>query len=202
MQGSSRRAEVRRRLVRFLNTRTQLDIFTSPVTYSTLKANFKHKIKPTRNPTLIPTFTHKPSSPHPLEIRDTQGNLLGYRFRVPEEFINTLNSTQQILPDILSIHIIHGDFKVCHYAMWADSAKSPFISAEYRQQLPHSKQWLDANSKLFNWLSDHLRLIEPKMFVKFRSIRPLLDPQVEPLCGLWHECAINSGLDDLVGSGC
>ncbi|KAI9789594.1 MAG: hypothetical protein M1816_005903 [Peltula sp. TS41687] len=201
VQGSSKTAEVRRRLIRFLQICTQLEIYTAPVIYSTLKANFKQKIKPSGNPALVSTFTCKPSSPNPLEIRDTQGNLLGYRFRVPEAFINTLNTTQQILPKIKPIHTIIGDFKVRHYAMWADSTKSPFVSSEYRQQLPYSKQWLDSKSKLFNRLSDDLRLIESKMFVKFRSVIPLLPPGVEPLCGLWYGCAINSGLDDPVGSG-
>ena len=199
--GSSRRSEVRRRLIRFLRGRTQLDTFQSPITYSTLKANFKHQIKPTGNSALLSTFTRKPSTPYPLQIQDSQGNLLGYRFRVPEEFIQTLNDSQQQLPAIPPIHTVRGDFQVRHYAIWADSAKSPFMSAEYRRQLPHSQQWLDDNNRLFQRLSDDLRFIEPKMFVKFRSVLPLLPPQVEPLCGIWHGCAINSGLDDPVGSG-
>lgn len=82
--------------------------------------------------------------------------------------------------------------------MWADSIKSPCISAEYRQQHPHFKQWLDVNFKLFNQLSDNFRLIESKMFVKFKNVLPLLPPQMELLCELWHGCTINSGLDDPV----
>ncbi|KAI9882659.1 MAG: hypothetical protein M1823_005595 [Watsoniomyces obsoletus] len=201
VSGSSRRAEVRRRVTRVLRSRVGMQQHLSPVNYSTLKYNFKHGIKPSGNPSLIPSFTKFPTYEKPLAIHDNDGNILVYRFRLPDTLIQTLTSSKNFLPPIKAKETVRGSFKHRHYAVWADSAPSPFLSSEFRAQLPGSQEWLDLNRPLFNRLSDDLRLIQPTMYVKFRSVIPHLPPGIKPLCGIWLGCAINSGLDDPVGSG-
>ncbi|KAI9748902.1 MAG: hypothetical protein M4579_007079, partial [Chaenotheca gracillima] len=64
----------------------------------------------------------------------------------------------------------------------------------YKKDLPGSDQWFEANKELFLYLSDIvLRNLNPRMYDKFKSIVPYLDPEsnLHPLCGAWHGCAIN-----------
>jgi hypothetical protein len=61
-----------------------------------------------------------------------------------------------------------------------------YESSEYKKQLPASKEWYEKNGKLFEYLSDGLRMISPMTYVRYRGARPYLQAHrnLKPLCGI------------------
>jgi hypothetical protein len=68
------------------------------------------------------------------------------------------------------------------------------MSADYLKDLPYSQQWLDENEGLFQHLSNTLRLLDPKMYVRFSSIRRFLPEGLKLACGAWYAYAVNLGI--------
>ncbi len=199
--GNSAHSHIRHQLRRFLAKRVSLKSIRSPVGYTTLLNNVRTGNTPVGAEFLIPTFQRVESSPEPLEIRDDSSRLLAYRFRIPNNFVNTLERETALLPPIQAKATVRGFFFHRHYAGWADSAVSPFMSAEYRNDLPASEVWIAANKPLFDWISQDLRFLNPEMYVKMVSVNSMLPPGVFPHCSAWFGCAINQGIDDPHGTG-
>jgi hypothetical protein len=67
------------------------------------------------------------------------------------------------------------------------------MSVEYRRELPASKEWCDKNKKLFNYLSEGLRMINLMIYIRYREATPYLKARynLEPLCDPWFGVAIN-----------
>ena len=80
-----------------------------------------------------------------------------------------------------------------HYSVWRDYSPIPYVSADYRRELPASKEWCDKNKKLFDYLSDGLRNISLMTYVRYKGAEPYLQAyhNLHPLCGVWFGVAIN-----------
>jgi hypothetical protein len=74
------------------------------------------------------------------------------------------------------------------------------MSAEYREQENEANTWLQANDKLWQRISNQLRLLAPHQFVKMEKCTRFFPAGVEPLCAAYHGVCLNQGVEDPVGS--
>jgi hypothetical protein len=86
-----------------------------------------------------------------------------------------------------------GLFPHRHYAAWGDFAKDVYHSKEYRDDFPHSQNWLDANRALWDYLSNLLRLVRPEMWKTANNFKFLKEKH---LAGAWSGMAINQDTKD------
>jgi hypothetical protein len=120
--------------------------------------------------------------------------MLAYKLRILQELLDNLITTEVILPPVKTAASVQGDMQHRHYCIYRKFSQEPFLSREYKTDLPHSQAWLDSNQALFKRLSDDLRLINPECYVKFRSIQPYLSQDLQPLAGVFPGLAINQGM--------
>ena len=102
----------------------------------------------------VNTFTVIQSYENHNAIINQHGEILGYRYRIKPELLKTLRETTAAL---LPTKVNAGnreDYPTRHYSVWRDYKAIPYASAEYRRELPASKEWYDKNKKLFDYLSD------------------------------------------------
>ena len=68
-----------------------------------------------------------------------------------------------------------------------------YESAEYRKELPVLKEWCKKNGKLFEYLSDGLRIISLMTYVRYGGVRPYLQAHhnLQLLCSIWFRVVIN-----------
>jgi len=142
---------------------------------------------------LLSTFQRFPSTIPHLEIRDKNGYLLAYRFKIPQVLVDTLVETNAMLPPTPIHHECKADprgvFPIRHYATWADSSLNIFYSRDYRHQLPTSKTWIERNQPLWKYLGDQLKVIYPEAYNKLTNI--VLPEPLQLLCESWAGVAIN-----------
>ncbi|KAI9775775.1 MAG: hypothetical protein M1839_000903 [Geoglossum umbratile] len=50
------------------------------------------------------------------------------------------------------------------------------------------------NQNLFQHFSDVLHLLEPQMYISYKSIKPFLLADVQPSCGVWYTAALNQNM--------
>jgi len=128
-----------------------------------------------------------------LEIRDRDGCLLTYRFRVPNTLVKSLVDSDKHLPELNTHHQRkidpRGEFPIRHYATWADSRLDIYYCKDYLTQQPASITWIEKNQPLWGYLRDHLKLIFPKPYNKLTNI--ILPPSLQLLCNPWAGVAIN-----------
>jgi hypothetical protein len=204
----SKTQEVKDIVKRFLRERLSLQLAQSPVGYTTLVKTARTKaIEAQGNMALLNSFAFYPSSSAPLDIRDSVGNLLGAHFSVPLPMIKQLEDSTAVLAAATSSKSKdtsggekRGFSLSRHFIAWCDSAKSPFMSAEYREQEKEANTWLQANDKLWQRISNQLRLLAPHQFVKMEKATHLFYPGVKPLCAAYHGVCLNQGVEDPVGS--
>ncbi|KAI9767692.1 MAG: hypothetical protein M1840_005564 [Geoglossum simile] len=134
--GRGRRHGVKRLLHRWSQAQQGLDTHICRVPYPILKAQAKSQQLADWSSTDVSTFKHIPSMATHHQVKDTHGNILAYKLRIPQTLVDNLASTEDILP--------------------------PIKAAASVTDLPYSQTWLDANQTLFKWLSDDLRLINPE----------------------------------------
>ena len=72
----------------------------------------------------------------------------------------------------------------------------PHMTSEYKKDLPNSQQWLDANQAYFKHMSDVLRLLDPRIYVRYASVNRFLPEGLKPACGVWYACGI---MRDMMG---
>ena len=152
------------------------------------------------------TFPRIPSSSTHWLAKDTHGNILAYRYclRDPDgTLLSKLASSAKELPPSSKTpkaEATQGQFTVHHYAAWIPLYRTePSMSAEYRNEMPHSRQFLQQNQKLFEKLSMDFRAIDPVMYAKYTRMQQHLPEDVRALGGAWLGVAINLGQDDLIG---
>lgn len=189
--GRGRRQGVKRLLHRWTQVQQGLQTYTCPIPYPILKAQAKSRQLQDWSTADVSSFVRIPSTDTHHQLKDTHGNILAYRFRIPQTFIGNLVDTAPILPAVSAVPSIRGDMQHRHYYIWKKYTPQPILSSEYKSQLPHSQTCLDANQSLFRRLSDDLRLINPECYVKFRSIQLYLPADMQPLCGAFPGLAIN-----------
>ncbi|KAI9766051.1 MAG: hypothetical protein M1840_006758 [Geoglossum simile] len=185
---------VKRLLHCWSQTQQGLDTHICRVLYPILKAQAKSRQLANWSSTDVSTFKHIPSMATHHQVKDIHGNILAYKLCIPQTLVDNLASTEDILPPIKAAASVRGDMQHWHYCIWRKFSQEPFLSKEYRTNLPYSQTWLDANQTLFKRLSDDLRLINPECYVKFCSIQAYLPTDLQPLYGVFPGLAINQGI--------
>ena len=213
-KGSSLEAEVKRLLQEWEEERKGFLRVKSRMLYKTLHdrssqpKGFLALI--TEHPQAVQSFSVYPSNLGPLEIRDQQGVILGYRFRIPNQLIETLNESTTHLPTAKRAQVgggnpnIRGNYQCRHYAVWADYASKYRESGELERDGDDGRAWLDANQELFNFCSHQLRLVSPEQYVRMtgavakdmRRFKGKTGMRFNPLAGAWHGVAINQGMQE------
>jgi hypothetical protein len=201
--------EVRHRTRQYLKLwrKMQKDmVYTkSTITYVELKGDRKGDQKDVLEAAKqgdINTFTVIKSYENHHAIIDERGEILGYRYRIKPDLLEKLAETTGDLPHKGVNAGIRGNYPTRHYAVWRDYAKVPYVTSEYRKELPASKEWCEKNGKLFDYLSEGLRMISPMTYVRYGGARPYLEARhnLEPLCGIWFGVAINEGITGSTGT--
>jgi hypothetical protein len=201
--GQGQTHQIKNMLRRWEQKSKNCEVTISQTPYSVLVKTFGRKEHFEPDPNLLASFKRIPSSAIHHAVVDVQGNLLAYRYRLPEnkmDLINTLTASAAALPKVSAHTGPRGSFSVHHYACCADYSKTIFMNSEYKKELPQSEEFLRTNQKLFDWLSDDLRFIAPHMYKKFTSVEALLPDDCRPCAGAWFGVAINQGQNDVVGT--
>jgi len=123
----------------------------------------------------VQSFAYYPSSLGILQIQDSRGVVLGYRFKIPLPLLATLNNPSKTLGsrgtgamgsglgrDLLA----RGQHECRHYAVWADYNKKYVESKELLRDGEKGREWLRANQELFDYCSDQLRFLCPEQYVR------------------------------------
>src|SRR5580692_9680138 len=202
-------AEVKHQTKQYLKMwkKMQTDIVytKSPIMYVQLKENRKgdpKKVLEVAKQEDTDTFMVIRSHENHHAIIDECGEILGYRYRIKPELLETLKETTAVLPHTKVNAGNRGNYPTRHYTVWRDFAMEPYESAEYRKELLASKEWCDKNGKLFEYLSDGLRMISPMTYVRYGGARPYLEAyqNLKPLCGIWFGVAINEAVTGSTGT--
>ncbi|KAI9761277.1 MAG: hypothetical protein M1840_001980 [Geoglossum simile] len=133
---------------------------------------------------------HSANNKH-LQIVDRKGRILAYRIPLPEKHLQQLVSTEHLIPSRTVKQHSRGITSNRHWGLWKKYVVDPRMTGDYLKDLPHSQQWLEENQGLFQHLSNILHLLDPKMYVRFSSIKKFLPEGVVPACGAWYACALN-----------
>ena len=170
----------------------------SPVLYHELKKNrrenHKHVLEAAESSD-ISDFLYIDSAEQHHAIVDRHGNILGYRYPIPEQFLKSLPASTSALPCISTKAGVRGQYPTRHYAVWKEYTNQPTLSHEYTNDLPASQNWCEENSALFFHLSHTLRMINPDTYARYAGTRKYLSPKgLKPLCGIWFGVAINQGI--------
>jgi len=93
-------------------------------------------------PSKLTTFKKFLSDGKHVEIRDSDGCLLAYRFPIPDTLVQSLVETDKELPEI-NTHCQRkidprGEFPIRHYATWADCSLDIFYNTEFVNEQPAS----------------------------------------------------------------
>ncbi|CUS12040.1 unnamed protein product [Tuber aestivum] len=163
----------------------------------------------TEQPAAIHSFAYYPSSLGTIQIRDTRGVILGYRFKIPTCLLDTLNSTSKTLdsygPWIAGggrDALVRGLYRSRHYAIWADYNKKYCESRELLRDGEKGRGWLRANRGLFDYCSNQLRFLCPEQYLRMtghvvKDMAKVMSTdgrKLRPLGGVWHGVCLNQGL--------
>jgi hypothetical protein len=190
---------IKQRIKMWEKMQKDMEYTKSPVLYFDLKeekiGRQKDVLEAAKEGKDVNTFMVIRSHEKHHAIIDTEGEILGYRYRIKPDLLKTLEETTEALPAAKVNARNRGDYPTRHYTVWRDYSAIPFESAEYRKELPASREWCDKNQKLFEYLSEGLRMISPMTYVRYRGAQPYLqDLDLKPLCGIWFGVAINQGV--------
>ena len=100
----------------------------------------------------LPAF-HTIDNQYPqVIIKDAHNVILAIRITLPVEFLNTLCSTNELLPTKGSTSGQRGTYSTRHYALWADRGTCPYMSSEFRDDGLYAREWVDCNMALYKYL--------------------------------------------------
>ena len=166
----------------------------------------------------VNSFAHYPSSLGVLQIRDEEGVILGYRFKIPPHLLATLTTSSQILDSCGTTGTrggggdagARGLYESRHYSVWADYGKQYVESQEILRDGEKGRVWLRENQELFDYCNNQLRLLCPEQYVKMtgRVVKDMSRTKsadgrnLKPLGGAWHGVCLNQGMDAESGSRC
>lgn len=123
----------------FLHQRFNKDLKSvpNPLSYLQLKDRYASR-KRTVDPELYKVDPAKSrlvlSSENPMEIRNCNRKILGYRFRLPEKFLKNLEESVGILLKRKEIKKQRGEFEPRHYALWACYSKQIYLNLDYMKE--------------------------------------------------------------------
>jgi len=212
---SNLEAQVKDRLEKWEENRRGFLRIKSPILYTTLKER-THQQKG-----LMPSIYEAsekenalavyPSGLGPVEIRDENGVLLAYRFRIPHHLLQTLTDSTALLKPTPG-HVkggtnnppVRGEYQCRIYTVWSDYSRQFKESRDLGRDGEEGRQWLQMNKELFDFCSDQLRFLCPEQYVKMtgavvKEMKKAKGPTgapLEPLAGAWHGVAINEGLQE------
>ena len=106
-------------------------------------------------------------------IIDEEHDILGYQYYIILELLRTLEEMTTALPYMGINAGNQENYPTRHYTVWHDYKMESYKSAEYKKQLPASKEWCEKNGKLFEYLSDGLRMISPITYMRYGEARSL-----------------------------
>ncbi|KAI9842381.1 MAG: hypothetical protein M1837_007301 [Sclerophora amabilis] len=195
---------MKRMLHRWLTKRVGFHTRLAPVIYPTLKQEQFKKFDVT--PYYRQRLVRIPSSETHHATVDNHGNILAYRVRIPLPLVKTLTKSADALPPVPITEGTRGNFMVRHFACWSNYNKNnkPNMSTEYTKTSHRAANnaFLEANTPLFNYLSNDLRFLAPVMYNSFLKLTSEnLPPNCRRLAEAWARVAINQGQDDVEGSG-
>jgi hypothetical protein len=191
-QGQSRRQYARRALKLWYKSNHDCKVITTRRSWQQLKADAAPRgTLKTPHPEHLDSYELVPSSPRPCLVLDPTGRIIAYKFRVPLYLIAALSESSEQLPLKNAKTHKRGHFDLSHFALWADYSPHVFMSKEYCDQLPHSETFLQANQKLLDNLSNHLRLLSPELYSLYSTVDKHLSPSQKRLSGAWHGVAVN-----------
>ena len=142
------------------------------------------------------TFPSYRSDGNHLRIEDKHGQLLAYRLPIPIQYTETLAATADLIPISKSKEHMRGQTSEKYWGLWRKYKMEPYMSAEYKKDLPASQQWLDANQPYFKHMSNILHILDPQMYVRYTSINRFLPEGLRSSCGIWYACEILRGMMD------
>lgn len=185
-KGTTLEKEVLRHQTHWEESRKDLEVVKATIRYRTLVRRATGGILPdiSKHPRAALGFKFYPSSPNPLEIKDDKGHILAYRFRVPEEFIDTLEESDSLLP-------VREPGATRRYE--AEYGKRKY-SDDYQKDLPGADKWREANQPFFKHLSNTLRLIRPEIWVKIKHKVFWKKGGSTPIADAWHGATITQGV--------
>ncbi|KAG0137820.1 hypothetical protein HOY82DRAFT_546779 [Tuber indicum] len=136
------------------------------------------------------------SSDVPLEIKDSRGVVLGYRFCLPPGLVEALEESSKLLPTLRrNAKGKRGDYLMRHYVLSADSVEGIVRSKGYQQEQVQADQWLDANKLLFKRVSETLQMYNPEMWVSMTSsMKKATGGELSGFASPWHGVAIGHGM--------
>jgi hypothetical protein len=174
----------------------------SRVSYRKLKAKRKGKkleVLKAAQEGVVKDFTVIQLNEKHHVIVDRYGQVLGYRYRINDKLLETLSKSTSKLPRKRVKAGVRGGYPTRHYTVWRDYALVPRESSEFKRDLPASRAWCNENANLFRYLSNGLRMISPKVYARYASVKPYLEKEMKlkPLCGAWFGAAIN---EEVTGS--
>ena len=82
-------------------------------------------------------------------IKDSQGAIVALRIAVPEFYIQVLEDMDGSLPARPPKSSERGAHIKRHYALWADYADHPYMSAHFLEDGEAACAWLKSNTPLF-----------------------------------------------------
>ena len=89
----------------------------------------------------------------PAVVKDGDGVILAIRIDLPSTLIDTLRSTDSLLPRRGGRSTKRGQYSTRHYALWCDYSRNPYMSKELLDDGDQAQAWLARNSQLFQFLS-------------------------------------------------
>lgn len=173
------------------------------VTLGELRAKFTphHKAIPASLLANVNKFQRVKADPNrPLFIYGKDGGLIGHRTTLDDpEILDQLTDSLKALPRRTNLKfrgIDRGTYSTRHLTVWCAYAKKPFISRELREDEEANVDFLNANLKLWNKLSDILGQISPSTYKQF--LRYPLPKGLKRFCTAWAGCVVNLGDKDPV----
>jgi hypothetical protein len=142
------------------------------------------------------------SSEEHLCIRNSRGEILGYRICLPPVVFGTFRRSAAALPKIRRQAHCRDKSCVTHWTVWSDYSKKgrPFLSREYRKANGSgdrvAKRWIEENEELVKLLSHTLRMISPHEYARRLEAGEVMRKKegLEPLFQAWCGVALNEGM--------
>ncbi|RPA73515.1 hypothetical protein BJ508DRAFT_303291 [Ascobolus immersus RN42] len=151
-----------------------------------------------------------------MQLKDANGVVQAYRFKVPNEVVTSLASATDTLPSLdrskatsgSSNPIARGAFDQRHYAVWGDYGNKPAYSKELRKDGAVGLSWIEATCPATNFINQLFQLEMPEVYAKGTNTelqkllrqQPVKDPLMpSPLVSpfeAFHGVCINRGITD------
>ncbi len=147
-------------------------------------------------------FERIESSEEHLCIRNSRGEILGYRIRLPPAVFGTFRRSAAALPRIRRRTHCRDRSSVRHWVVWSDYSPKgrPRLSKQYREENDSgdgvAQRWIEENEELVKLLSHTLRMISPHEYARGLEAGEMMRKKegLERLFQAWCGVALNKGM--------